>query len=88
MMWVGRGEVVKMGDLFPGGIPTCFAWRGRRHRIRSMEAVPPSYRRGRGESKARDFFQIRTTDGLRCRLSRGKRRGDWRMERVVATGGR
>jgi hypothetical protein len=88
MMPVGQGEVVTVGEFFAGKMPVSFAWRGRKHRIRWMEAGSSGSRRKRQEATTRDYFQVRTVEGLRCWLSKGKRRGDWRMEKVLAAGGR
>jgi hypothetical protein len=86
MMPVGRGEVVNVGTGFAGQIPIQFTWRGRKHRIRSIELSSPGSRVGRRRHSGREIYRVQTVNGLRCRLSRGKLRGDWRMESVLAGG--
>jgi len=68
----------------PNTAPSEFVWRGRRYRVRAMEAArdgsPIS-----GNSLRR--FRVRTTNGLSCVLSQEVPGGAWRLDRLVSAGG-
>jgi hypothetical protein len=77
------GEPVQVHRSSEGRFPSEFTWRGRRHRIRSIETfrwIEPQ----RPMSGARAVrIRLRTSGGLRCWLSQDPVRGLWSMERVL-----
>jgi hypothetical protein len=81
MKSIGMGERVRV--VAAGAeVPAEFTWRGRRHRIRTIEAlrVEPAHPGLRN-------LRCRTDAGLRCWLAHDARRGIWRIERILPTGG-
>jgi len=77
------GEPVQVHRSSDGRFPSEFTWRGRRHRIRSIETlrwIEPQ----RPMSDARAVrIRLRTNEGLRCWLSQDPLRGLWSIERVL-----
>ncbi len=86
MSEVGRGEVLQMESLSPGGIPGRFLWRGRRHTVRAVTSVRPAPEAGR-HAAGRSWIELRTDSGMRCLVSTDSRDGTWRMERVLPAAG-
>lgn len=84
---VGSGEVIRVGDSAPAGVPVEFTWRGRRYAVRAVDNYQTPKPGGRGKRLDRATFRIRTTSGLRCLVSVDVSRGLWCMERVLPNGG-
>jgi hypothetical protein len=81
MKSIGMGERVQVA-VAGQGVPAEFTWRGRRHRIRAIEAL----RVESGRPGHRNL-RCRTDAGLRCWLAHEAGRDIWRIERVLPTGG-
>jgi hypothetical protein len=80
----GVGEPIHVWSSRASSAPSEFVWRGRRYRVRSLEAA-------RGEPQTRGAasrrFCVRTTSGLSCVLTQDVAGGAWRIDRLVSSGG-
>jgi hypothetical protein len=80
----GTGEPIHVWPNHARAAPLEFVWRGRRYRVRSLEAEA-----GERRSPHRGLrrFRVRTTDGLSCVLAQETIGGAWRIARLVSPGG-
>jgi hypothetical protein len=69
---VGAGEPVQVG-LGPSGVPLEFIWRGRRHRVRSVDGWRPA------TATLGVTVSVRTDRGLRCTLAQDTAGLLWRV---------
>ncbi len=82
---LGEGELVSVACASTSAAPRVFTWRGRRYKVRSVEA----FQAPGGEAGAdRQWFRVRAQCGLRALLSHDLRTRRWRMEGVLSYGGR
>jgi hypothetical protein len=80
MRAMGIGEHIRVLKTARGSRPAAFAWRGRRHYVRTIEGYQSEVeRRGRTVHERREYRLI-TTDGLHCSISYDLHRRIWRME--------
>jgi hypothetical protein len=84
---IGYGEVVRVSTPRTTIVPEEFTWRGRRHRIRSVEDFHMEMGRRWDGSFERRIYRLRTSCGMHCRLSLDVDSGDWRMDEVIARQG-
>lgn len=77
MRVMGRGEVIRVGEVALAGLPQLFTWRGCRHVIWRIEGV------SQGPGEGRKTYRVCTASGMHCALSVDIRTGLWRMERVL-----
>lgn len=84
MIPVGCGELVAVRSPSKDAMPSEFTWRGRRHRVRSIDHYKTNRYRHRDGVEWLRLFRLRTTQGMCCLLSQDVSRGTWRMERVLA----
>jgi hypothetical protein len=87
MIPIGFGEVVRVSTPGTAAVPEEFTWRGRRHRIRSVEDYQMKTGRGRNGSYKRHVYRLRTSSGMHCQLSLDVGRGAWRMDKIFARKG-
>lgn len=81
------GDPVRVSRGPVGSWPSEFVWRGRRHRIRRVEAFR-WVEANAGEGVARGMrMRLRTTSGLHCWLSQTPGRDLWQIERVLDSSG-
>jgi hypothetical protein len=80
----GVGEPIHVWPTHEDAAPSEFVWRGRRYRVRALEAAVGN--RGLPAGRWRRF-RVRTTDGLACFLSHDVAGGAWRMDRLIPSGG-
>lgn len=80
----GAGEPIHVWPSQAGMAPAEFVWRGRRYRIRAVEAAGGEAPPASGTSRR---YHVRTTNGLACILSHDAGAGSWRMDRLVPSGG-
>ena len=83
MMRPEFGEMVRMASKGTGGLPLEFNWRGKRHRIRTIDRYHTIVRRGWNCVEQHRYFYLRTTRGMRCLLIQDVSRGIWRMQPVL-----
>lgn len=82
---LGGGELISVSCAMRPVAPRAFTWRGRRYRVRSVEAFQaPS----RAAGADRQWFRVRAECGLRALLSHDPRTQRWLMEGVLTYGGR
>jgi hypothetical protein len=80
----GAGEPIHVWPSRGGLTPSEFVWRGRRYRVRALEAAP---REPGTPGAVRRWFRVRTTSGLSCVLTQDVAGGAWRIDRLVPSGG-
>lgn len=80
----GSGEPVHVWLRASGGIPDEFIWRGRRHRVRTVEAIPAGGPREPGRGLR---MKVVTSTGLHCILRQDPAIGSWSIDRLVGLGG-
>lgn len=81
------GEPVQVSRDPAGSWPSEFVWRGRRHRVRRVEAFR-WVETNSVEGVARGMrMRLRTTAGLHCWLSQTPGRDLWRIERLLDSSG-
>jgi hypothetical protein len=80
----GAGEPIHVWMMQGNAAPSEFVWRGRRYRVRAMEASPGDSPTVGGSPRR---FRVRTTSGLSCVLSQDVPGGAWRIDRLVSAGG-
>lgn len=83
MTAVEYGELVRVIPITSGIFPTEFTWRGRRHRVRSVERFDTETRPRRSGVMRRRLFHLRTASGMRCLLSQDIERETWHLEKVL-----
>lgn len=83
MTTVEYGELVRVIPMATGAFPIEFTWRGRRHRVRSVEGFNTEIKpRHKGVIRRR-LFRLRTASGMRCLLSQDVERRTWHLEKVL-----
>lgn len=87
MTTVEYGELVRVVPLTCGKFPLEFTWRGRRHRVRSVEGFHTETRSRRHGVIRRRLFRLRTASGMRCLLSQDVERETWHLEKVLFSRG-
>lgn len=73
-----RPMAISVISLAPHGVPFCFRWRGKEHRIAwawGPERIETGWWRGR--AIARDYYRVETADGYRFWLFRDLKDGRW-----------
>ncbi|HEY44146.1 MAG TPA: hypothetical protein G4O11_09210 [Anaerolineae bacterium] len=80
-------ELVTVVPLTCGKLPLEFTWRGRRHRVRSVESFHTETKSHRNGVIQRRFFRLRTASGMRCLLSQEVERETWHLEKVLINQG-
>lgn len=83
MTAVEYGELVRVIPVASGTFPTEFTWRGKRHRVRSVERFDTETRQRRSGVTRRRLFRLRTASGMRCLLSQDIERETWHLEKVL-----
>lgn len=78
-------ELVWVSKLRQGDWPEEFTWRGRRRKVRKIEAYEPAKDRYKPSDLRR--FRLRTEDGLLCVLAHDHQRNRWTVETLYATQG-
>ena len=68
--------------------PVEFAWRGRRHYVRTIEGYRSDVERRGSKVRERKRYQLITADGLHCSVSFDLDRRIWRMESLTGRKGR
>lgn len=78
----GAGDPIHVWLKNDADLPEEFVWRGRRHRVRTVELLPgpPAGPGGRR-------FRVRTSSGLRLVLQQDSGFGSWRIDRMMTPGG-
>jgi len=80
----GVGEPIHVWPAYGSTAPAEFVWRGRRYRVRALQAARGE-RSTPGSTSRR--FHVRTTSGLSCVLAHDVDGGAWRMDRLLPSGG-
>jgi hypothetical protein len=80
----GAGEPIHVWPTHAHAAPLEFVWRGKRYRVRSLEADAGDSRSTRLGLRR---FRVRTTSGLSCVLAQETVGGAWRIDRLVPSGG-
>jgi hypothetical protein len=84
----GLTELVQVSKLGHCDWPEEFTWRGRRRRVRRIDAYEPARRSGdTGVTGGERRFRLKTEDGLSCVISHDVRRDRWAVETLYATSG-
>jgi len=83
----GFGELVRVVPSARGVLPVEFTWRGRRHRVQSVEGYRTESKRRQTGVVQRRFYRLRTRSGLRCLLSQDVVHDIWHMEHVLVNRG-
>ena len=83
MTTVDYGELVRVVPMASGIFPFEFTWRGRRHRVRSVERFDTETKPRRNGVMRRRLFRLRTASGMRCLLSQDIERETWHLEKVL-----
>lgn len=79
-------ELARVTEFGDGNWPREFTWRGRRRRVRRIEAFEATrMKKDLSGGPASRNFRLRTEDGLSCVLSHDLRRDCWTVERLFAT---
>lgn len=82
----GLSELVSVSRVGSGDWPEEFTWRGRRRRVRKIEAFAEGKAAVRGVSSGwLRKFRLNTEDGLSCVLSHDRRRNRWIVEALFTT---
>jgi len=68
--------------------PVEFAWRGRRHYVRTIAGYRSDVERRGSKVRERKRYKLITADGLRCSVSFDLDRRIWRMESLTGRKGR
>jgi hypothetical protein len=84
----GLTELVAVSKLGQGDWPEEFTWRGRRRKVRRIEA----YRKRGAHGRSADYagprrFRLKTEDGLSCEISHDVQRDRWLLERLYSNSG-
>lgn len=80
----GAGDPVHVWLRVGGDIPVEIVWRGQRHRVRAVEAVPAAGPRAPGGERR---LKVVTSTGLHCILRQDPAIGSWSIDRLVGLGG-
>jgi hypothetical protein len=84
----GLTELVLVSKLGHGDWPEEFTWRGRRRKVRRIEAYESPQRSGTsGSAGGERHFRLKTEDGLSCVLAHDIRRDRWAVKRLYANSG-
>jgi hypothetical protein len=83
MTAVDYGELVRVIPVASGIFPVEFTWRGRRHRVRSVERFDTETKPRHNGVMRRRLFRLRTASGMRCLLSQDIERETWHLEKVL-----
>jgi hypothetical protein len=83
MTAVEYGELVRVVPMAFGIFPTEFTWRGRRHRVRSVERFDTETELCHNGVMRRRLYRLRTASGMRCLLSQDIERETWHLEKVL-----
>ena len=80
-------EMVRV-DSTPGSFyPVEFTWRGRRHRVRSIETYRTENKQSWQGVVIHRLFRLRTTSGMRYLLSQDVARNIWHVDEVHSGSG-
>ena len=84
----GLAELVSVSKLGQGEWPEEFTWRGRRRKVRRIEAyrMKGDYARSTDHAESRRF-RLRTEDGLSCVISHDVQRNRWTLDRLYSSSG-
>ncbi|HLE22900.1 MAG TPA: DUF6504 family protein [Anaerolineales bacterium] len=80
----GVGEPIHVWPSHGSTAPEEFVWRGRRYRVRALQAAHGELATSGVASRR---FHVRTTNGLACVLAHDADGDAWRMDRVISSGG-
>ena len=83
MRALGIGELIRILKTSGKSHPLEFAWRGRRHQVRTIEGYQSEVERRGGKVQEMKRYQLITEGGLNCCISFDLNRRIWRMESIT-----
>ena len=83
----GFGELVRVVPSARGVLTIEFTWRGRRHRVQSVEGYRTESKLRQTGVAQRRFYRLRTKSGMRCLLSQDVANDIWHLEHVLVSQG-